>query len=38
MDEAYERIKLDTRHFAKRQFTWFNREKTVTWIDKECVP
>ena len=35
MDEAYERIKLDTRHFAKRQFTWFNREKTVTWIDKD---
>ena len=35
MDEAYDKIKLDTRHFAKRQFTWFNREKTVTWVDKD---
>ena len=35
IDEAYDKIKLDTRHFAKRQFTWFNREKTVTWIDKD---
>lgn len=35
LDDAYEKIKLDTRHFAKRQFTWFNREKTVTWIDKD---
>lgn len=35
IEEAYDKIKLDTRHFAKRQFTWFNREKTVTWIDKD---
>lgn len=35
IDEAYDKIKLDTRHFAKRQFTWFNREKAVTWIDKD---
>ncbi len=35
IDEAYDKIKLDTRHFAKRQFTWFNREKNVTWIDKD---
>ena len=27
IDEAYDKIKLDTRHFAKRQFTWFNRDK-----------
>ena len=34
MDEAFDRIKQETRHFAKRQFTWFRREKDVTWIDK----
>lgn len=32
--EAVERIKRDTRHFAKRQLTWFRREKDVIWIDK----
>ncbi len=26
-------IKRDTRHFAKRQWTWFRREKNVRWID-----
>lgn len=35
MDEAFDKIKLETRHFAKRQFTWFRRESTVTWLDKE---
>ena len=23
------------RHFAKRQLTWFRREKEVIWVDKE---
>ena len=27
-------IKRDTRHFAKRQLTWFRREKEVIWIEK----
>ena len=27
-------IKRNTRHFAKRQITWFKREKEVTWIDR----
>ena len=27
-------IKRDTRHFAKRQITWFKREKDVIWLDK----
>lgn len=35
LDEAIEIIKRDTRHFAKRQLTWFRREKDVTWINKE---
>jgi tRNA dimethylallyltransferase len=33
-EETMERIKKDTRHFAKRQLTWFGREKEVTMIDK----
>lgn len=35
MDEAFDKIKQETRHFAKRQFTWFRREKEVQWIEKE---
>ncbi len=33
LEDAIEQIKLNTRHFAKRQLTWFRREKTVTEID-----
>lgn len=33
--EAIEIIKRDTRHFAKRQLTWFRREKNVLWLPKE---
>ena len=28
------RIKRDTRHFAKRQLTWFRREQEVIWVNK----
>lgn len=34
LEEAICILKRDTRHFAKRQLTWFRREKEVTWIDK----
>jgi tRNA dimethylallyltransferase len=34
LDEAVYQIKLQTRHFAKRQITWFKREKDVIWVDK----
>lgn len=34
LEEAVYIIKRDTRHFAKRQLTWFRREKEVTWLDK----
>ena len=34
LEEAIYRIKRDTRHFAKRQITWFKREKEVIWINK----
>lgn len=33
MDEAREKIKLNTRHFAKRQLTWFRREPEVEMIN-----
>ena len=32
--EAAERIKTETRHFAKRQLTWFRREKDCIFFDK----
>ena len=33
LDEAVRIIKRDTRHFAKRQITWFKREKDVIWLN-----
>lgn len=35
LEEAVETIKRDTRHFAKRQLTWFRREKEVIWLNKD---
>ena len=35
IEEAVYTIKRDTRHFAKRQITWFKRERQVIWINKE---
>ena len=35
LEEVVESIKRDTRHFAKRQLTWFRREKDIIWVDKE---
>ena len=35
LDDAVSQIKQSTRHFAKRQITWFKREKHVTWINKK---
>lgn len=35
LEEAVETIKKETRHFAKRQLTWFRREKEVIWVEKE---
>ena len=36
LSEAVEKIKKETRHFAKRQLTWFRREKDVIWLDKQA--
>ncbi len=35
LEEAVEMIKQETRRFAKRQLTWFRREKEVTFINYE---
>ena len=35
LEEAVYLIKRDTRHFAKRQLTWFRREKDVIWVEKD---
>lgn len=37
LEEAVRIIKRDTRHFAKRQLTWFRRERDVIWIDKKAA-
>ena len=34
LEEAIYKIKRDTRHFAKRQLTWFRREKDVIWVNQ----
>jgi tRNA dimethylallyltransferase len=42
-EEAVRRLKRDTRHFAKRQLTWFRREPGIQWVrvdeqeSPECV-
>ncbi|MDF2541991.1 MAG: miaA [Herbinix sp.] len=38
LEEAIDIIKKETRHFAKRQITWFKREKDVLWLDKDQYP
>ena len=34
LEEAIYILKRDTRHFAKRQLTWFKREQSVIWVNK----
>ena len=38
LSEAAEQLKLNTRHFAKRQNTWFKREKDAIWVNYEDFP
>ena len=33
LEEAVTKIKSDSRHYAKRQLTWFKRDKNTIWID-----
>ena len=34
LDEAVRILKRDSRHYAKRQITWFKREKDAVWINR----
>ena len=34
LEEAIYIIKRESRHFAKRQLTWFRRERDVIWLNK----
>lgn len=36
LDEAAENIKKSSRHYAKRQLTWFRRNENIHWIDKNA--
>ena len=38
LNEALEKIKQGTRNYAKRQMTWFKREKSIKWLDMENYP
>ena len=33
-EEAIAQIKLNTRHYAKRQLTWFRRNELINWIEQ----
>lgn len=34
-DEMVDLIKKNSRHYAKRQLTWFRRDKRIKWFDRE---
>ena len=36
LDECIERLKINSRHYAKRQLTWFNRNKNIKWVYPDC--
>lgn len=33
LDECIERLKTETRHYAKRQLTWFRRNEDIIWLN-----
>lgn len=37
LEEAVEKIKLNTRHYAKRQMTWFKKDKEIQWFNPSDV-
>ena len=32
-EEMIEKIKMETRRYAKRQLTWFRKDKSIKWLD-----
>ncbi len=37
LEEAVEKLKTETRHYAKRQLTWFGRDDRINWIYLDCT-
>ena len=37
LEECIETLKKNTRHYAKRQLTWFRRNPLVKWIYRDCM-
>ncbi len=37
LDEAIDKIKRNTRRFAKRQITWFNKDKSINYFNPEDI-
>jgi tRNA dimethylallyltransferase len=35
LDNAIEQIKINTRHYAKRQMTWFKKDEEIKWFDPQ---
>ncbi|HRY36600.1 MAG TPA: tRNA (adenosine(37)-N6)-dimethylallyltransferase MiaA [Candidatus Magasanikbacteria bacterium] len=35
LDEALDWLKQDTRHYAKRQMTWFKKDENIHWVENE---
>lgn len=35
LEECIEKIKMETRRYAKRQLTWFRRDKRINWIEAD---
>ncbi|MBQ7044944.1 MAG: tRNA (adenosine(37)-N6)-dimethylallyltransferase MiaA [Clostridia bacterium] len=38
LNEALENLKMQTRRYAKRQLTWFNKNKDINWIYPDLTP
>ena len=34
LSQAIDQVKHDTRNYARRQMTWFRRDKRIVWVDK----
>lgn len=34
-EEMIDKVKQETRRYAKRQLTWFRKDKSFTWLDSE---
>ena len=37
VEEAAENVKLNSRHYAKRQLTWFRRREETFWLDRSIL-